>query len=642
MAKVERGQLAPDVLNSAKAPGYNFLQSPLHVKQGAVQWFYGGPGISTVGINSDIEDDQTGVFVDGHDFGVTQGTGKVELADGPVYASANKIQQTVTAWSDWRITITVDLGAQSPGVKYYFVTDGNGAASQPKTCWVHRATAIKLSLSADITAGAVDATTNRLTAPTGTFEAGERSDDTNPLPAVVMAAGEFTEDEFSYVIVSGAINGASYEFRMVEVLDDGTVVPYNTYTVTPQITIGGGPITTSVLVSIGFANRNAIAKVGLGSVRGQAVVTERVTTTKVGLTSLRAVTPVTSRATQVKIALGSTRSVQSLIGVISGSPVSNTIQTSLRASVTAIARISGSKLSSTSVLGEVPVVMRPTHTKVGLSSIRGLVPTTSRSTTVKIGLTSLNGVVTTTSRTALSKIGVTTALVTVPITKRTTAVKTIVSHSFRAVLSPVARITESKIATSGTVRTISPITALVSGTSSNAVQTSLRAVIGIIARVTGSKTATGNLRVILPQTQRATQSKIASGSVIGEVVITPRTTVSKIAASSLVGVITQATRSLGFKLGLTSIRVIQSASGRSTASKLIGGSVRVLVPAIFRPVINLATQRVAAFTITARTGIRTLVYRSVSTLKLTKNNGPHITISNDRVITTRGDRSLED
>ena len=83
-------------------------------------------------------------------------------------------------------------------------------------------------------------TTAQLTAPSGKstsdFQAGKISDDTNPVAAIDLADGKYTELEFAVEVVTGLVaNGDEIEFRIT---DNGSVI--DTYTLYPKITAGSG------------------------------------------------------------------------------------------------------------------------------------------------------------------------------------------------------------------------------------------------------------------------------------------------------------------------------------------------------------------------------------------------------------------
>jgi len=81
-------------------------------------------------INPDsFVDAQTGIDITGSYFEASQGTGKVELANGSNYAAATKEEQTVTSWGAGTITFTSDQGTILSGNAWVFVTNDSGFRS---------------------------------------------------------------------------------------------------------------------------------------------------------------------------------------------------------------------------------------------------------------------------------------------------------------------------------------------------------------------------------------------------------------------------------------------------------------------------------------------------------------------------------
>ena len=75
-------------------------------------------------------DTETSVTLTGQNFLILQGTvGKVELADGSTYATATKVEQTVTSWGSSSIDITIDKGALVGDSLYFFATNSCGKVS---------------------------------------------------------------------------------------------------------------------------------------------------------------------------------------------------------------------------------------------------------------------------------------------------------------------------------------------------------------------------------------------------------------------------------------------------------------------------------------------------------------------------------
>lgn len=83
-----------------------------------------GPAITDVDTDEEIDDEQASVVVTGTNFGSSDtGSADVEIGDDSDYATANKISQPRSSWSATSITISaVDLGTQSPGTKWIWVT----------------------------------------------------------------------------------------------------------------------------------------------------------------------------------------------------------------------------------------------------------------------------------------------------------------------------------------------------------------------------------------------------------------------------------------------------------------------------------------------------------------------------------------
>jgi hypothetical protein len=104
---------------------------------------------------------QTAVTITGTTFEATQGTGKVELASSSTYATATKVLQTVTSWSDTSIDFTAVLGGLTPGALFLFVTSTNGGTSTgravtvtvpPGAAWL---AALNTPISVDVSSGNV-------------------------------------------------------------------------------------------------------------------------------------------------------------------------------------------------------------------------------------------------------------------------------------------------------------------------------------------------------------------------------------------------------------------------------------------------------------------------------------------------------
>lgn len=108
---------------------------------------------------------------------------------------------------------------------------------------------VYIAPSANITAGG-EATTARLSAPSGKttadFVTGRRWDDENGTDTIDITTDDYTEVEWCLQAQSPATNGEAYQFRVY-----AGASALDTYTVTPQWTIGSGSSITSVQVARG-------------------------------------------------------------------------------------------------------------------------------------------------------------------------------------------------------------------------------------------------------------------------------------------------------------------------------------------------------------------------------------------------------
>lgn len=72
-------------------------------------------------------DGETGVVITGSDFEAVQGTGTVIISPTDNISDGAAVAQTVTAWSDTSITVTINRGALTPGAAMFlFVTNDTG------------------------------------------------------------------------------------------------------------------------------------------------------------------------------------------------------------------------------------------------------------------------------------------------------------------------------------------------------------------------------------------------------------------------------------------------------------------------------------------------------------------------------------
>lgn len=139
----------------------------------------------------------------------------------------------------YSVPVSSGSGTQAPTLAY----TASSASTQATAVFLRlRATpnpqAVVLTASSNISAGGTTATTAQLTAPSGKtsgadFQAGEISDDTNPLPSLDLGSGKYTELEWCLSPQSGVVAaGETYQFRVTAAGN-----PLDTYTVTPQLSL---------------------------------------------------------------------------------------------------------------------------------------------------------------------------------------------------------------------------------------------------------------------------------------------------------------------------------------------------------------------------------------------------------------------
>lgn len=107
---------------------------------------------------------------------------------------------------------------------------------------------VEIYLSSNITTSG-EATTAQLTAPSGKttsdFDAGRIQDDENPADSVTIGTDDYSELEWSLGLASGLTSSDYYEFRLVY----GSSTTFNTYTVTPRVTIASASVRRVFVVS---------------------------------------------------------------------------------------------------------------------------------------------------------------------------------------------------------------------------------------------------------------------------------------------------------------------------------------------------------------------------------------------------------
>lgn len=167
-------------------------------------------------------------------------------ANGSTYfntPSLNSILQTVVnrgGWAPGNAVVGIIQGGSTGTRDLTIESFENTGANPPKLHVEYTVpTAFQMKASANVTASGEN-TTRQLTIPSGKasgdFDGGRLQDDENPGDTVDVTLDGFREDEWVIEATANAVDGATYQFRVVT--SNGTVL--DTYTVTPEWTVGSG------------------------------------------------------------------------------------------------------------------------------------------------------------------------------------------------------------------------------------------------------------------------------------------------------------------------------------------------------------------------------------------------------------------
>lgn len=97
------------------------------------------PTITSVGGDNSVFNGETSVIIVGTNFGASQGSGKVYLSPTDAVGNGSRVEQTVTAWADTSITISVVKGGLSLDTNVYgFVVNNAGNSNAAgKVCQIN-------------------------------------------------------------------------------------------------------------------------------------------------------------------------------------------------------------------------------------------------------------------------------------------------------------------------------------------------------------------------------------------------------------------------------------------------------------------------------------------------------------------------
>lgn len=118
-------------LNNGSVDELNLTSGGATVSVMQIVAFAGGATVTVSSVNGGVNPyaGQTAVTIVGTNFGASQGTGFVKIAPSDNIADAGAVSQTVTAWSDTSITITVVKGSLSLDTNLYLFVKNNAGAS---------------------------------------------------------------------------------------------------------------------------------------------------------------------------------------------------------------------------------------------------------------------------------------------------------------------------------------------------------------------------------------------------------------------------------------------------------------------------------------------------------------------------------
>jgi hypothetical protein len=168
---------------------------------------------------SNIRNGDTGIVISGSDFGSSQGSSVLYLADQSDGGGTN-VTQTITDWGSTSIEFTCVQGALTSGIVYAIVSRNNSGLGDSGARFSngYSATLLPPPAWAMSSSGYVSndtTTTQQLSSPSsGAWSSGKLYTTQNPGDAKSMPADAFTEYEFCVQASSESEAGAQYEFRL--------------------------------------------------------------------------------------------------------------------------------------------------------------------------------------------------------------------------------------------------------------------------------------------------------------------------------------------------------------------------------------------------------------------------------------------
>ncbi|MCP4650974.1 MAG: PQQ-binding-like beta-propeller repeat protein [PVC group bacterium] len=201
---------------------------------------------------------ETSVTITGDRFRTTKGTGKLELCDSATYATANKIEQTTTAWGNTSIDFTVNRSTLAEGTLYLFITNDDGQITGGYSVEVYDLPAItnvSPSTFVDTDTG-IDITGSNFNAAQGSgiVELGNAATYAGSTTKVSQTVTGWAEGSITFTAVQGALGGGDV---YVYVTDD-----YGHVSSGYQVKLAANPLITDIDDEVFYDGETSVTIIG--------------------------------------------------------------------------------------------------------------------------------------------------------------------------------------------------------------------------------------------------------------------------------------------------------------------------------------------------------------------------------------------
>jgi len=336
----------------------------------------GGPSVTSIDVDDDVDDGQTDVIIGGLNF-LDQGTdSKVEFGTHQNYDDTDQIlveQTGINFWNETDGTISIDVSAVDalggPGNYYVFVTDALGQTNTFGHLFaLHRAHAFRMSPSGNVSTDG-DPTTRQLTLPAGKddtdhFAGGRLEAIDNPVQVPIgdpWPTDAVREDEFCIEAVDAAEvdTEGDYEFRLV--YDGEPALPLTDFpnpiiSITAFVATSASTSASSTKSTTKSTSRSSSASTtrssSVSTTRSTSASTTRSSSVSTTRSSSASTTRSSSASTTRSSSVSTTRS--SSVSTTRSSSVSTTRSSSVSTTRSSSVSTSASSTRSTSATSFVP------------------------------------------------------------------------------------------------------------------------------------------------------------------------------------------------------------------------------------------------------------------------------------------------